>query len=77
MAMEDTKLVLFHGFSQEETIKLMRAVKQALADPRETAFAMTTESNQDWTVRDLIEHVGEEHRAMLEREDIAQRGPQH
>jgi hypothetical protein len=75
MAMEDTKMVLFHGFSQEETLKLMRAVKQALADPREAAFAMTTETNLDWKLCDLIEHVGEEHRAMRAREDIAQRDP--
>jgi hypothetical protein len=57
----DVPVILMHGLSQEEAVAVMRAVKAALGDPAKAAFAMTTETSLDWKVRDLIEHLAEEH----------------
>ena len=58
----EQKIVLLHGFSGEETLAAMRALKSALPSASDAAFAMTTETNLEWKVKDLMEHVGEEHR---------------
>jgi hypothetical protein len=60
----DAKVVLLHGFSREETLQAMRAIKAAARVPEDIAFAMTTESNRKWTVEELIEHVAKEHEFM-------------
>jgi hypothetical protein len=58
------KMVFMHGFSQEEAVIAMRAVKAALGTEKGSAFAMSTETNLTWRVSDLVEHVLEEHEAM-------------
>ena len=58
------KVILLHGFTTEEAVAAMRAVKAALPSSREAAFATTTETNMSWTVSDLVDHVCEEHEAM-------------
>ncbi len=63
------KLVMFHGFEQEEVLGLMRLIKANVAAPREIAFCMTTEQNADWKIRDLIADVTEEHSYMMKMED--------
>jgi hypothetical protein len=65
----DTKIVLLHGFDDEQAIKVMRAVKAAVEEPRSVAFAVSTTTNRGWKLGDLIDHVGEEHRAFLAREE--------
>jgi hypothetical protein len=65
----DTKVVLLSGFSDEEALQTMRAVKSAIPDGKEIAFAMTTETNLTWKLSDLIEHISEEHRYAKERRD--------
>jgi len=57
----DTPVILMHGLSQEEVVAVMRAAKAALGDPGKVAFAMTTETSLEWKLRDVVEHVGEEH----------------
>jgi hypothetical protein len=57
----DTPVILMHGLSQEEVVAVMKAAKAALGDPDKAAFAMTTETSLEWKVKDLIEHIGEEH----------------
>lgn len=64
MDMKSGKMVLMHGFSQEEALLAMRAVKAALGTEKGVAFAMSTETNLTWLVSDLVEHVLEEHEAM-------------
>ncbi|MBU0934393.1 MAG: DUF3783 domain-containing protein [Spirochaetes bacterium] len=59
-----SKIVLFHGLSQQEVLVAMRAVKAALDNQKGIAFAMSTETNMQWKVSDLIEHVWEEHLQM-------------
>jgi hypothetical protein len=60
----DEKVILLNGFSTEEAIAVMRAVKALVQDPADIAFAMATETNLHWTVSELIELVAEEHRYM-------------
>jgi len=58
------KVVVMHGLSTDEAVRAMRAVKAALGDERGIAFAMSTETNLDWRLSELVEHVREEHEAM-------------
>ena len=39
----------------------MRAVKAAAADPAEIAFVVTTPTNLEWMVKDLVDQVRLEH----------------
>lgn len=61
----DERLVLIHGFSREETMKILKAVKSEAADPRGIAFSVTTPTNLEWSVKDLVREVREEHEYML------------
>jgi hypothetical protein len=60
--MADERLVMIHGFSREDTMKVMKAVKAAIEeDPRGIAFTMTTPTNMEWKIKDLITEVRTEH----------------
>lgn len=63
------KLIMLHGFSQEEALGLLRMIKANQEDPRSVAFCMTTETNMDWKIKDLIADVTEEHAYMMKMED--------
>jgi hypothetical protein len=60
--MSDQKVIVMHGFTPEEALAAMRALKAALPSGGDAAFATTTETNIGWKVGELIEHVAEEHR---------------
>ncbi len=62
----DQKIVLLHGFSREEVLAAMKALKEAVPAFAEAAFATTTATNVGWKLGDLLEHVGEEHKAFTE-----------
>lgn len=62
--MEEQKTIVLHGFTNDEAVAIMRAVKAALPSAGDAAFAMSTPTNLGWKLADLIEHVGEEHRQM-------------
>jgi hypothetical protein len=65
---QEFKAVVLHGFSNEEALEILRAVRslgQAGAPP---AFATTTASNLEWKLSELLEHLSEEHKAMTERQ---------
>jgi hypothetical protein len=64
--MEEQKIVVLHGFTPEEAIAAMRALKAAIPSAQDSAFATTTETNMGWKLADLIEHVAEEHRQYRE-----------
>ncbi len=59
--MPDGKMILLHGFSRDELGAVMAAVKAAVADPGEIAFAVTTPTNIQWKVGDLVTEVRDEH----------------
>lgn len=64
--MED-KVIFINGFTQDETVAIMRAVKTVIDNPGGTAFAMGTPTNREWVVKDLIKEVREEHAYMAEQ----------
>jgi hypothetical protein len=64
--MDEQKIVVLHGFSPEEAVAAMKALKSALPSAGEAAFATTTATNLGWKLKDLIEHVAEEHRQYRE-----------
>ena len=64
---EDFKAVILHGFTDEEALAAMRAVKALKLGTSSTAFATTTPTSMDWKVSDLVEHLAEEHAMMKER----------
>ncbi|MEI6385313.1 MAG: DUF3783 domain-containing protein [Spirochaetota bacterium] len=63
--MED-RIIVLNGFTPDEALLVMRAVKAALPGSGETAFAMTTATNLGWKLSDLLLHVAEEHRQFME-----------
>jgi len=58
--MEEPKVVLMHGFTQDEAVAIMREVKRINENPKDIAFAMTTANNKDWTINHLIGELTEE-----------------
>ena len=72
--MREGKLVLLHGFSNEEAVKMMRAVKAASSDPGEIAFAITTPTNLEWKIRDLVDQVRLEHEYLKENPPDPKKG---
>lgn len=62
----DEKVVIMHGLSQDEALALMRAARAALPSLAGAAFATSTPTNLEWKLSDIVEHVGEEHRAFME-----------
>ena len=64
--MNEQKIVVLHGFTPEEAMAAMRAIKGALPGAADAAFAMSTETNLEWKLKDLVAHVSEEHRQYQE-----------
>jgi len=64
MDKHEGKVIVMHGMSQDDALKAMRAVKLALDDKGDIAFAMSTESNLSWSLSYLVEHIREEHDQM-------------
>ena len=60
----DERMILIHGFSRDETLKVLRAVKENVDDPGGIAFSVTTPTNLEWPVKDLVKEVREEHEYM-------------
>jgi hypothetical protein len=63
----EPKVVLLHGFNDDELMDVVRVVKAAVQDPGSVAFASTTPTNLGWRVGELLDHVGEEHKARANR----------
>lgn len=57
----DERVIFLHGFSREEIIKIMAAVKAAVDNPQGVAFSMSTPVNLEWVIKDLVKEVREEH----------------
>lgn len=63
----EQKVILMHGFTTDEAVAAMRAIKAALPAAKDTAFATTTATNLEWKVSELLDHVSEEHRTMTRK----------
>lgn len=66
----NNKVIFINGFTQDETVVIMRAVKAVVENPGDTAFAMGTDTNREWLVKDLIKEVQEEHIYMKNQAEL-------
>jgi Domain of unknown function (DUF3783) len=55
------RVVLLHGFSNEEINEILKAVKSVAEDPSDIAFAMSTPTNMEWKIKDFIKDVRGDH----------------
>jgi len=63
---KDFRAVVLHGFTNEDALTIMRAIKALDVAVKPTAFATTTTTSLGWKVSDLVAHLAEEHAVMLE-----------
>jgi hypothetical protein len=63
------KTILMHGFTHEEALAVMRAVKQTLKEPRRLIFALSTQQSLQKKLEDLLLELEAEHRAMTGQEE--------
>jgi hypothetical protein len=66
-SIDEAKVIVFFGLTNDEAVKAMRAVKTALDTKDGVAFAMSTPTNIDWPMGELAAHVWEEHIEMGKR----------
>ena len=62
----EQKIVVLHGFSPDEAFSAMKALKGAFPGAADAAFCTTTETNIEWKLGYLVEHVTEEHQQFKE-----------
>lgn len=62
----DQRIVILHGFTNEEAAAALTALKGAIPAAKDAAFATTTATNMGWKVADLVAHIAEEHRQYKE-----------
>lgn len=55
------RVIIMNGFSTEEIDTILKTLKQALSDPQDIMFAMTTKTSVEMKLRDLIEDMSEDH----------------
>jgi predicted protein tyrosine phosphatase len=61
------RVMVVYAMEREQVIQVMRSFKAVLPDPRNIIFAVVTETALNWTFRDYIGHLGEEHESMTNR----------
>ena len=57
----DNKVIIMNGFSQEELVSIMRAVRRLFDNPRDLIFAKTTPKSVNMVLKDLIVDMSEDH----------------
>ncbi|MFP4067209.1 MAG: DUF3783 domain-containing protein [Spirochaetaceae bacterium] len=57
----DNKVIIMNGFSQEEIVSIMRAVRRLFDNPRDLIFAKTTPKSVNMVLKDLIVDMSEDH----------------
>lgn len=63
---KDFRAIVMYGMTNQEALAIMKAVKELSPSMRDTAFAMTTDTNIAWPLGQLIAELSEEHRMMKE-----------
>jgi len=56
--------IVMYGMSRQQALAVMQAVKNSGHEMQDVAFAMTTETNIDWPLHQLIFELSEEHKTM-------------
>jgi len=60
----DFRAVIMYGMSNQEALAVMKAIKAISPSMKDTAFAMTTETNITWPLGQLIAELSAEHKMM-------------
>ena len=58
--LDSTKVILLHGFSNQDVTQILNAYKQIKNMPP-AIFAATTETSLEWKVKELIKELEKEH----------------
>lgn len=61
---QDFRAVIMYGMSNQEALAVMKAIKAISPSMKDTAFAMTTETNITWPLGQLIAELSTEHKMM-------------
>jgi hypothetical protein len=61
---EGFRAIVMYGMSNQQALAVMQAVKNSGSEMHDVAFAMTTETNIDWPLHQLIFALSEEHTMM-------------
>lgn len=61
--MSNISTIIMDGFSNEQILKILKAIKH-LEDMPEIIFATVTETSRRWTVEELIKELNLEHEEM-------------
>ncbi len=64
----DGKVIVIHGFEREKVFEIMKAVKASVEDPSEIAFSVSTPTNLEWKLKDIIKDVREDHAYFMKKE---------
>lgn len=67
---KDERCVVFHGFNLEEVKKLLALIKANASNSENVAFAMTTPTNLNWPVSELIDDLREHHDLTLKQKAL-------
>ena len=62
------KVIFFHGFEREDVFKIIKAIKASASNPKEIAFSMSTPTNLEWKIKDMVTEVREDHAFFKEQE---------
>jgi hypothetical protein len=57
----ENKVIIMNGFSQEEIVAIMRAVRRLFDNPGDLIFAKTTPKSVNMVLKDLIVDMSEDH----------------
>jgi hypothetical protein len=57
----ENKVIIMNGFSQEEIVAIMRAVRRLFENPGDLIFAKTTPKSVNMVLKDLIVDMSEDH----------------
>ncbi len=68
------RVVIMHGFEKEKVFEIMRAVKASVDNPSEIAFSVSTPTNLEWKLKDIISDVREDHTYFKEQERLKKEG---
>jgi len=57
----DNKVIIMNGFTQQEIVSVMRAVRRLFENPGDLIFAKTTPKSVNMVLKDLIVDMSEDH----------------
>ncbi|MFP4566226.1 MAG: DUF3783 domain-containing protein [Spirochaetaceae bacterium] len=57
----ENKVIIMNGFTQQEIVSIMRAVRRLFENPGDLIFAKTTPKSVNMVLKDLIVDMSEDH----------------